>query len=358
MQYKLGCKFVSVSSLAVVIIGIGASSAEAQLTIQTTGTLSGTIQLPSFNPNFNQQTTRVDTDSTGTYYRKGVPIYKSNYVGVKTNPDGTLHYFVDFKGIPVVSFDGVLTSPVLSSGDLTPYTYQGKLPGTRFQAVVQDELALTKAFYTGTVTDPKTGLQYQGTFEVQGQGPRYSDANGGTSPTVFDFKSDLPGNPSVTSMIMTNTPLVKLTIKVPANATPISSGGNTTPTTPPVAGGGTTTPTTPPVAGGGTTTPIPPVAYSNSNPISPATPSSPSPQLPLSPTPPLPTSPTPSLPTSSTPTTESNMEFSNGSSLAVRIADDPSSLNVNICSQNIAKCRSRASTPKQAIGPRSRVLLR
>ncbi len=67
---KLGCAVVSSSSLAAAFIGLGGTSASAQITIQSTGTLSGTIQLPSINPNFNQSTTRIDTDDAGTYSRK------------------------------------------------------------------------------------------------------------------------------------------------------------------------------------------------------------------------------------------------------------------------------------------------
>ena len=247
---KLGCGILSSSSLAAVLIGLGTASASAEITpfqIQSTGTISGTIQLPSFNPNFNNRVTRVDTDSTGTYNRNigsnsnpnYVPVYKSDYVKVQTRTDGSLHYFVDFKGIPVVAFDGILNSPVLSGGELTPYTYQGKLPGTKYQGVVQDEFGLTKAFYTGIVTDPKTGQQYEGTFQLSGQGPRYSDRNGGESPTVFDFKSDIPGKPTVTSYKMTNSPLVRLTINVPADAKLV---------TPPTTGGGSTTPPTLPTS--------------------------------------------------------------------------------------------------------------
>ncbi|MEH1778748.1 MAG: hypothetical protein V7L26_06465 [Nostoc sp.] len=66
---KLGCAVVTKSCLAAVFIGLGGTSASAQITIQSTGTLSGTIQLPSINPNFNGSTTRVDTDNTGTYSR-------------------------------------------------------------------------------------------------------------------------------------------------------------------------------------------------------------------------------------------------------------------------------------------------
>ncbi|MBE9107402.1 hypothetical protein IQ229_21460, partial [Nostoc cf. edaphicum LEGE 07299] len=75
---QLGCVLVSSSSLAAVFIGLGGTSASAQITIQSTGTLSGTIQLPRNNPNFNQSTTRIDTDDTGTYSRN---------LGTKNNPN-------------------------------------------------------------------------------------------------------------------------------------------------------------------------------------------------------------------------------------------------------------------------------
>jgi hypothetical protein len=218
---KLGCAIVSSSFVAAVTIALsGASAIAAQfITIQSTGTLSGTIELPRNNPNFNNSTTRIDTDETGTYYRNlgtnnnpnYVPVYQSDYLQVETRSDGSLHYFVDFKGIPFVSFDGVLTSPVLASGQLTPYKYQGQL----------DEFNFIKAFYTGTVTDPDTGKQYQGTFEVNGYGERYSDRNGSLTPTVFDFQSDIPGSPSVTSLTITNATLANLRIKVPINETSI-----------------------------------------------------------------------------------------------------------------------------------------
>ncbi|WP_373525351.1 PEP-CTERM sorting domain-containing protein [Nostoc sp.] len=228
---KLGCAIVSSSCLAALAIALnGASAFAAQfITIQSTGTLSGTIQLPRNNPNFNNSITRIDTDDTGTYYRNlgtnnnpnYVPVYQSDYLQVRTRPDASLHYFVDFKGIPIVSFDGVLTSPVLSGGQLTPYKYQGQLSGTTFQGVVQDEFNLTKAFYTGIVTDPDTGKQYQGTFEVSGYGERYSNRNGNLTPTVFDFQSDIPGLPSVTSLTITNATLASLRIKVPINETSV-----------------------------------------------------------------------------------------------------------------------------------------
>ncbi|MEH2304113.1 PEP-CTERM sorting domain-containing protein [Nostoc sp.] len=228
---KLGCAILSGSCLAAMTIALsGASAIAAQfITIESTGTLSGTIELPRNNPNFNNSITRIDTDDTGTYYRNlgtnnnpnYVPVYQSDYLQVETRSDGSLHYFVDFKGIPFVSFDGVLTSPVLSGGQLTPYKYQGQLAGTKFQGVVQDEFNFIKALYAGTVTDPDTGKQYQGTFEVSGYGERYSDFNGNSTPTVFDFQSDIPGSPTVTSLNITNATLANLRIKVPIDETSI-----------------------------------------------------------------------------------------------------------------------------------------
>ncbi|MEH2268004.1 MAG: hypothetical protein V7K68_06155 [Nostoc sp.] len=385
---KLGCVVVSSSSLAAAFIGLGGTSAFAQITIQSTGTLSGTIQLPSINPNFNQSTTRVDTDDTGTYSRNlgtnnnpnYVPVYKSDYVQVRTRGDGSLHYFVDFKGIPIVSFNGVLTSPILSEGELTPYKYQGRLAGTTFQGVVQDEFNLTKALYTGIVTDPNTGNQYQGTFEVSGYGVRYSDRNGGATPTVFDFKSDIPGSPKVTSLEMTNSPLARITIKVPATATlitptPPTTGGSTP--TPPPPTTGSSTPTPPPVISVGST-PIPPLVIDGGS-----TPT-PTPVISSGSTPtPAPvvnggSTPTPapvvsggSAIASSTPTTYTsgsnspslsttpNMEFSSGNSLEInQVVVNPATLAQAACSQDSAKTCTTPTSPKQAIGPRSRVLLR
>ncbi|MEH1974893.1 MAG: hypothetical protein V7L02_17105 [Nostoc sp.] len=373
---KLGCVVVSSSSLAAAFIGLGGTSAFAQITIQSTGTLSGTIQLPSINPNFNQSTTRVDTDDTGTYSRNlgtnnnpnYVPVYKSDYVQVRTRGDGSLHYFVDFKGIPIVSFNGVLTSPILSEGELTPYKYQGRLAGTTFQGVVQDEFNLTKALYTGIVTDPNTGNQYQGTFEVSGYGVRYSDRNGGATPTVFDFKSDIPGSPKVTSLEMTNSPLARIIIKVPATATlitptPPTTGGSTP--TPPPPTTGSSTPTPPPVISGGSI-PIPPLVIDSGS-----TPT-PTPVISSGSTPtPAPVVSGGSAIASSTPTTYTsgsnspslsttpNMEFSSGNSLEInQVVINPATLAQAACSQDSAKTCTTPTSPKQAIGPRSRVLLR
>ncbi|MDZ8091635.1 MAG: hypothetical protein RMZ42_06810 [Nostoc sp. DedQUE05] len=392
----LGCFLVSSSSLAAVFIGLSGTNASAQITIQSTGTLSGTIQLPRNNPNFNQSTTRIDTDDTGTYSRNlgtknnpnYVPIYKSDYVQVQTRSDGSLHYFVDFKGIPIVSFNGVLTSPILSGGELTPYKYQGQLAGTTFQGVVQDEFNLTKALYTGTVTDPNTGNQYQGTFEVSGYGVRYSDRNGSATPTVFDFKSDLPGSPKVTSLEMTNAPLARIQIKVPATATLITptptTGSGSTPTPPPVISSGST-PTPPPVISGGST-PIPPSVIDGSA-------IAPTPIVSdgsaIAPTPvvnggntftvspmvdggntftvtPIVDSGASSTPTTYTSgsnspsiSTTPNMELSNSNSLEVnQVVVNPATLVQAACSQDSAKSCTMPTLPKQAIGPRSRVLLR
>ncbi|MEH2205593.1 MAG: hypothetical protein V7K53_16180 [Nostoc sp.] len=380
---QLGCVLVSSSSLAAVFIGLSGTSASAQITIQSTGTLSGTIQLPRNNPNFNQSITRVDTDDTGTYSRNlgtknnpnYVPIYKSDYVQVQTRSDGSLHYFVDFKGIPIVSFNGVLTSPILSGGELTPYKYQGQLAGTTFQGVVQDEFNLTKALYTGIVTDPNTGNQYQGTFEVSGYGVRYSDRNGSATPTVFDFKSDLPGSPKVTSLEMTNSPLARIQIKVPATATLIPPTPTTdsvsTPTPPPVISGGST-PTPPPVISGGST-PIPPSVIDGSA-IAPAPVVSDGNTFTVTPivdggntftVTPIVDSGASSTPTTYTSgsnspsiSTTPNMELSNGNFLEVnQVVVNPATLAQAACSQDSAKSCTITS-PKQAIGPRSRVLLR
>jgi hypothetical protein len=336
---KLGCAVLSSSSLAAVFLGFGATNASAQLIIQSTGTLSGTLELPSFNPNFNKDVTEIDTDSQGVYQRNigskskpnYVPVYKSDYVKIKTNTDGSLRYVVEFKGIPVISLNGVLSSPALSGGKLEPFTYQGKIANTSFQGVVQDEFGLTKAFYTGVVTDPKTGKQYQGTFQLNAQGPRYSDRNGGESPTVFDYKSDIPGKPSVTTFEMKNSPLVRLTITVPENATLInsSSGNNSTPTVPIVSNPlPPTTPVTASVDSGAiATTP----AQSNSG----------------------------SKFNYPSPSSDPDIEFSSGySPTANPVNLETSAIATNICHQDSLNCRPQVTATKQPIGPRSRVLVR
>ncbi|AFY33460.1 hypothetical protein [Calothrix sp. PCC 7507] len=328
---------VSSASLTAVMIGLTGASASAQITIQSTGTLSGTIQLPSFNPNFNNIVTRVDTDNTGTYSRNlgsknnpnFVPVYKSDFVKVQTRTDGSLRYFVDFKGIPVISSNGAIASPILSGGQLIGYTYQGKIPGTKFQGIVQDEFGLARAFYTGIVTDPATGQQYQGTFELSGQGPRYSDRNGGASPTVFDFKSDIPGKPSVTSLTMTNVPLVRLTIKVPSNATLVTPGGN----------GSTPTPT--PIVDNGSTFNPSPIDDADSVISS------------------FGSSASTDNSNSSLPAATPNINSTSGNTFAVNpVVADPSLLATAVCSRDAVNCPNKSAVSKQVIGPRSRVLLR
>ncbi|MEO1430796.1 MAG: hypothetical protein AAFS12_05465 [Cyanobacteria bacterium J06632_19] len=275
---RLGFTAILASGLATTMIALATSSAFAQqvttskITVRTTGAISGTLELPSFNPNFGdpRNPTRVNTDANGIYYRnigtKGNPnlvkVYQSPYV-VTVNKDGTLASYVDFLGIPVTSFDAVITSPALSDGEMETFKYDGKLEGARIKGVVKDEFGVKKSYYTGIVTDPETGIQYKGTFKVTGVGPRYSDRNGGDSPTVFDFKSDIPGSPTVKSFkIKDNSPLTKLYINVPVgteiltpstgNTPPTSTGGSSTPpptsTTPPSTPSTNLTPpsTTPP----------------------------------------------------------------------------------------------------------------
>jgi hypothetical protein len=215
----------SSSFLAMTMIGLSSASTFAAqfISVQSTVTLSGTIELPSFNAKFNQSTTRVPTNSQGEYYRGNVLVYKSNYVESEVDENGNVSYYVDFKGIPFVSLDGVLTSPVLSGGQLTPYNYQGNpaLPGVKFQGVVQDELVLGRAFYNGILTDPSTGKRYQGEFKVSGFSPRYSHPDGGNFPTVFDFKSDIPGLPSITSLSLGS--LVSFNVRVEGQGVEIPS---------------------------------------------------------------------------------------------------------------------------------------
>ncbi|MBW4643589.1 MAG: hypothetical protein KME23_11480 [Goleter apudmare HA4340-LM2] len=347
---------ISNASLATLMIGLGGARASAQITIQSTGTLSGTIQLPSFNPNFNRVDTVIDTDSQGIYSRNIgsrnnpnlVPVYQSEYVRVQTRSDGSLSYSVYFKGIPVVSFDGVLTSPVLTGGELGTYAYQGKLPGTKFEGIVQDEFGLAKGLYTGIVTDPKTGQQYQGTFEVSGQGPRYSDRNGGDSPTVFDFKSDIPGSPTIKSFTMKDTPLVRLTIKVPANATLVTPNENAmTPTPAPIVNSGNTPPA--PVVGNNSTPTLAPVVGNNSTPT--PAPIADADSVISS----LPSTANKGESNSLVLSTQPNIEFSSGK---VNFVIEPALISTAICSQDAANCPHKPTVSKQVIGPRSRVLLR
>jgi len=228
-MYKLAWTALASGGLTVLFLALQTSQATAQLSIQTTGTISGTLNYP-FGVTTNNSTTRINTDSNGTYFRNTgtksnpnlVPAYSSKFVQVQTNRDGSLKYFVDFYGLQFISRDGAVISQDLLSGELKTYNYQGRpnFP-VKFQASVQDELSLQRAFFEGIVRDPKTGNLYQGKFEVTGQGPRYSDRNGGDSPTVFDFKTDydpksgVKPTPALSSYKMTNVPLVRLIITIP-----------------------------------------------------------------------------------------------------------------------------------------------
>lgn len=216
-------------------------SASAQVVIRSTGVVTGTVVPPSQNPNFNQGTTRVDVDAQGRFFRNGQVVYSAQDFDPRLiQTDGNGRYWVDFRGIPIVSTDGTLTSPVLSNGELQPIRRNHNAP-TRFHGTIQDELVV-RGQYTGIATDPNTGLQYQGTFNISGQGPRYSDRTGGTSPTVFDFRShynfntnpQLPPRPTVNSFRIDAMP-VRLTVTIPAGLAPIQAPppGTPNPTSPP-----------------------------------------------------------------------------------------------------------------------------
>ncbi|MBE9013047.1 hypothetical protein IQ250_22875 [Pseudanabaenaceae cyanobacterium LEGE 13415] len=231
----------------------------AQIVIRSTGVVTGTVVPPSQNPNFNQGTTRIDVDAQGRFFRNGQLVYTApNPALIQTNGSG--RYWVDFRGIPIVSTDGTLTSPVLSNGELEPIRRNHNAP-TRFHGTIQDELVV-RGRYTGTATDPTTGLQYQGTFDISGQGSRYSDRTGGTSPTVFDFRShynfnanpQLPPRPTVNSFRIDAMP-VQLRVTIPAGLAPIQVSP-----TPPI-GAPNPTPITPPVV-----SPIPPTLPTPINP--------------------------------------------------------------------------------------------
>jgi hypothetical protein len=215
-------------SFAATILSLGTSGAFAQIIINGTGTVTGTFTPPPGNPNFNRSTTRVDTNAAGQYFRNGVLVYSApdpSYVG--TRADG--RHYVDFRGIPVVSTNGTITSDVFTSGNLQPRTRTGQA-GTTLFGTVQDEF-VARGYWEGIVTDPATGQQYQGVFEFRGQGPRYSDANGGTSPTVFDFGSEynfanglrptMP-NPLPSFTIPASGMPVRLRVTVPAGVNPVN----------------------------------------------------------------------------------------------------------------------------------------
>ncbi len=233
--------------LAIAVQAHQIQPAIAQLTVNSSGVISGTVQPPNRNPTFNGGTTRVETDSQGRYFRNGVLIFSAEAVNPALVVLGTSgkyngKYYVDFRGIPVVSPDGTLTSPDLQGDLKSTQRFNNDAP-VKLWGNIQDELVL-KGNFVGTVTDPATGKQYQGTFEVKGQGPRYSASNGGTSPTVFDFQSQyrgtdpkIPSQVTVKSYSITAVP-VTLSITIPSSATtnpgsgPIGPGSGPGPSDP------------------------------------------------------------------------------------------------------------------------------
>ncbi len=228
-------------SAATLVAGVFAVSAPAtaQVTINSSGLVSGTVVPPDINPNFNQGTTRIEVDAQGRYFRVGTtnPVYIAPDPNlVRMADDGT--FFVDFRGIPVVGIAGTLTSPVLSDGQLdSPVCCNHRAP-VFFNGTIQDEFVVLGT-YTGTATNPATGEQYQGTFDIRGQGPRYSDRDGGTGPTVFDFQShynfaanpQLRPTPTVNSFTFQDMP-VQLRVTVPSGLSPVTPGMPTAPVTP------------------------------------------------------------------------------------------------------------------------------
>lgn len=221
-------KVFGLSLVSVMLAGAIADGAIAQVTVRSTGIITGTVTPPSRNPTFNQGTTRVDTDAQGRYLRNGQVVFDAQAVNpnlVRLGANG--QYFVDFRGIPVVSVDGTLSSAVLNGQLTNTQRFNNDAP-VRYWGNIQDEFVVQGNF-VGTATDPATGAQYQGTFPIRGQGPRYSDANGGTSPTVFDFRSyynfqanpAINPTPSVFSYTIDAMP-VQLQVTIPAGLTPVS----------------------------------------------------------------------------------------------------------------------------------------
>lgn len=66
-MYKLGLTALASGGLTVLFLALQTSQAAAQLNIQTTGEISGTLNYP-FGVTTNRSTTRVTTDSNGTFF--------------------------------------------------------------------------------------------------------------------------------------------------------------------------------------------------------------------------------------------------------------------------------------------------
>ena len=217
------------------LLAISQSAIAQNIIVRSNGTLSGTVQLPNKNPNFNNGTTRVDTDAQGRYFRNGVLLFSAENINpalVSIDPK-TGKYYVDFRGIPVVSPDAQLIAPNLQGTLVPTQRFDNNTPVNAW-GNVQDELVL-RGNFKGTVTDPATGKQYQGTFEFRGQGPRYSDRNGGSSPTVFDFQSQyqgtapkIPAQVTITRYTITAVPL-SLSLTIPSSTLTTNPTPNPTP---------------------------------------------------------------------------------------------------------------------------------
>jgi hypothetical protein len=356
---QLGLRLLASGSFAATILSLGTSGAFAQIIINGTGTVTGTFTPPPGNPNFNRSTTRVDTNAAGQYFRNGVLVYSApdpSYVG--TRADG--RHYVDFRGIPVVSTNGTITSDVFTSGNLQPRTRTGQA-GTTLFGTVQDEF-VARGYWEGIVTDPATGQQYQGVFEFRGQGPRYSDANGGTSPTVFDFGSEynfangLPPtmpNPLPSFTIPASGMPVRLRVTVPAGVNLVN------PVNPPV---NPVNPVNPPV------NPVNPVnpPVNPVNPVNPGAGTSPEPVTGGGAMAPAPIAGggnmAPGGGNVTPPTSVDAPVFSSNGTLNVsRVVLDYSacaSLPPDKAEENNASCGIEQPTAQPIVGPRSRVLLR
>jgi hypothetical protein len=278
-KFSATAKSIGLTCITGATIALIAPTAQAQVSINSNGVVAGTVVPPNRNPTFNQGTTRIDTDSQGRYFRNGELIFNAqdinpNLVGVTSSG----RYYVDFRGIPLVSVDGSLTSPVLNGQLRSVQRFNHNVPVT-FWGNVQDEFVVQGQF-TGTATDPTTGNQYQGTFNIRGQGPRYSDRNGGTSPTVFDFKSyynfranpQILPTPTVSSYNFQAMP-VRLVITIPAGLQPIAPSSPNQPIAP------IQPPSAPIAPNNPDSNPIFQPIVPPSNPISPSTPISANPPV-------------------------------------------------------------------------------